>query len=90
MYRIRHRIIKPVLITEEGGEKTCMLSFDGYGCMYMQRHTRAKSQKHACHAPAGIKLALSCTVSAVMFDPSVLNRLCNLVICCCMRDLSSR
>ena len=28
----------------------------------MQRHTRAKSQKYACHVPAGIKLALSCTV----------------------------
>ena len=62
MYRIRHRIIKPVLITEEGGEKTCVLSFDGYGSVYMQRHTRAKSQKQACHVPAGIKLALSCTV----------------------------
>ena len=62
MYRIRHRIIKPVLITEEGGEKTCMLSFDEYGCVYTQRHTRAKSQKYACHVPAGIKLALSCTV----------------------------
>ena len=62
MYRIRHRIIKPVLITEEGGEKTCMLSFDGYGCVYTKRCTRAKSQKHACHVPAGIKLALSCTV----------------------------
>ena len=44
MYRIRHRIIKPVLITEEGGEKTCMLSFDGYGCVYTQRHTRAKPE----------------------------------------------
>ena len=62
MYRIRHRIIEPVLITEEGGEKTCVLSFDRYGCMYTQRHTHAKSQKHACHLPAGIKLALSCTV----------------------------
>ena len=29
MYRIRHRIIKPVLITEEGGEKTCILSLTG-------------------------------------------------------------
>ena len=27
--RIRHRIIKPVLITEEGGEKTCILSLTG-------------------------------------------------------------
>ena len=62
MYKIRHRIIKPVLITEEGGEKACMLSFDRYGCVYTQRHTRAKRQKHACHVPAGIKLALSCTV----------------------------
>ena len=40
MYRIQHRIIKPVLITEEGGEKT---SFDGYGCVYTQRHTYTKS-----------------------------------------------
>ena len=62
MYRIRHRIIKPVLITEEGGEKTCILSFDGYGCVYTQRRTRAKSQKHACQVPAGIKLAVSYTV----------------------------
>ena len=62
MYRIQHRIIKPVLITEEGGEKTRVLSFDGYRYVYTQRHTRAKSQKHMCHLPAGIKLALSCTV----------------------------
>ena len=62
MYKIRHRIIKPVLITEEGGEKTCMIPFDGYGCVYTQRHTHSKRQKHACHVPAGIKLALSCTV----------------------------
>ena len=67
MYRIQHRIIKPVLITEEGGEKTYVLSFDGYGCVYTQRHTHAKSQKHACHLPAGIKLALSCTV---IYTPS--------------------
>ena len=33
MYKIWHRIIKPVLITEEGGEKTSMLSLDGYGCV---------------------------------------------------------
>ena len=51
-----------MLITEEGGEKTCVQSFDGYRCVYMQRHTRAKSQKHTCHLPVGIKLVLSCTV----------------------------
>ena len=73
MYRIRYRIIKPVLITEEGGEKTCMLSFDGYRCMYTQRYTRAKSQKHACHAPAGIKLALSCTVGPAKMKSAVEN-----------------
>ena len=65
MYSIWHRIMKPVLITEKGGEKTCMLSIDGYGCMYMQRHTCAKRQKHVCHLPAGIKLALSCTVLGI-------------------------
>ena len=71
MYKIRHRIIKPVLITEEGGEKICMLSFDGYGCVYTQRHMRAKRQKHACHVPAGIKLALSCTVFAQGYNLEV-------------------
>ena len=68
MYRIWHRIIKPVLITEEGGEKTRVLSFDGYRCVYTQRHMRAKGQKHAYHLPAGIKLALSCTVANPLTD----------------------
>ena len=39
-----------------------MLSFDGYECVYTQRHTRAKSKKHSCIVPVGIKLVLSCTV----------------------------
>ena len=51
-----------MVVAPQIGEKTCVLSFDSYGSMYMQRHTRAKSQKQACHVPTGIKLALGCTV----------------------------
>ena len=80
MYRIRHRIIKPVLITEEGGEKTRMLSFARYGCVCTQRHTRAKRQKHACHIPAGIKLALSCTV----YECDINYAFCKLINSTCM------
>ena len=45
-------------MTEEGREKTCVLSFDEYGCVYMQRHTRAKGQKHACHLPEGYQVSV--------------------------------
>ena len=77
MYRIRHRIIKTVLITEEGGEKTCVLLFDGYRCTCKSTH--AKSQKHTCHLPAGINLGLSCTrygTTQFKLNENLLMKLC--------------
>ena len=63
MYRIQQGINKPVLITRKV-ERNCVLSFDGYGCMYTQRQPRAGSKKHTCPLPLGINLVLSCTVAS--------------------------
>ena len=44
-----------------------MLFFDRYGCMFMQRHARAKSKKYVRLLPVEIKLALSCTIYVTGF-----------------------
>ena len=40
---------------------------------YMQRHPHAESQKHACPLPAGIKVALSCTVCTYIYGDYMKN-----------------
>ena len=61
MYRIWHRIIKPVLITEEGGEKPACYPLMGTD-VCTHKGTLMQKVKNVCCLPMGVKLALRCTI----------------------------